>query len=132
MRLPQPSEAPLLRHSRRRALLLFGRQLHCVFVRGPLHTEASSLIEPSQPGHDTLPRTTFSTIRFDERPIGVSLAVFLLKKLPNKHARMLSASNELPSPEVLTTTRSTHDRTAIPEAIAESKRLTPKPRPKKF
>jgi hypothetical protein len=113
-------------------LLLFGRRLHCAFVGRLLHTEPSRLIEPTQPGYDTLSRTTFGAIRFDKRPIGVSLAVLLLKKLADKHDQMLPVSNEPPRPEVLTTSRSMHDRPAIPEPIAKSKRLTQKPRPKDF
>jgi len=113
-------------------LLLFGRRPQRWFFRCLPHTKTSRFVEFPEPSYHALSRTALGAIRFDERPIGVSLAVFLLKILANEHVQRLPTSHNPPSPKVLTTSRSTPDPTANSETTTETKRLTSNPSPKYF
>ena len=51
------------------------------------NTQPSGFVKLPQPRDHALSRSGFGAVRFDERPIRSSRAVFVLKILPNKHDR---------------------------------------------
>jgi hypothetical protein len=58
-----------------------------------MHAQSSRLVELSQPGDNTLPRTSLGAIGLDQRPIGVSLAVLSSIALSNEHRSDANGAN---------------------------------------
>ena len=70
-----------------------------------LDTTPLRILELSQIGNNPLPRPTLGSIRLDQRPVGVSLAVLPPIAWPDKHARILNTKRLQSSRKVFTTSR---------------------------
>ena len=64
-----------------------------------------SILELPQIGDHTLPWPAIGSIRFDQRPVGVSLAIRFPVTWPDEHARILGSNRGRSSRKVFTTTR---------------------------
>ncbi len=68
------------------------------------------IFELSQIGDNALPGSASASIRFDQRPVGVSLAILCSVTRPDEHARILRGNRPHSSRKVFTRSRFTFQR----------------------